>query len=57
VARKVIAVKKYVVTLSDGERDQLNAMIKKGRHPARQQLKGLPYAKVRKATWTRLEKR
>jgi hypothetical protein len=30
VARKVIAVKKYVVTLSDEERDQLSAMIKKG---------------------------
>ena len=39
MARKVIAVKKYVVTLSDDERDQLNAMIKKGKHPARQQLK------------------
>jgi transposase len=39
VVRKVVAVKKYVVTLSDDERDQLNAMIKKGKHPARQQLK------------------
>jgi transposase len=39
VARKVIAVKKYVVTLSDEERDQLNAMINKGKHPARQLLK------------------
>jgi hypothetical protein len=39
VARKEIAVKKYVVTLSDAERDRLNAMIKKGKHPARQQLK------------------
>jgi len=39
VARKAIAVKKYVVTLSDEERDRLNAMIKKGRHPARQHLK------------------
>jgi transposase len=39
VARKAIAVKKYVVTLSDDERDQLNAMIRKGKHPARQQLK------------------
>jgi transposase len=39
VARNVIAVKKYVVTLNDDERDQLNAMIKKGKHPARQQLK------------------
>jgi hypothetical protein len=39
VVRKVVAVKRYVVTLNDGERDQLNAMIKKGKHPARQQLK------------------
>jgi hypothetical protein len=30
---------KYVVTLSDEERDQLNAMISKGKQPARQQLK------------------
>jgi hypothetical protein len=30
---------KYVVTLSDDERDQLNAMIRRGKHPARQQLK------------------
>ena len=39
MARKVIAVKKYIVTLSDEERDQLSAMIKKGKHPARQLLK------------------
>ena len=39
MARKLIAVKKYVVTLSDAERDQLSAMIGKGRHPARQLLK------------------
>ena len=39
MARKEIAVKKYVVTLSDEEREQLNAMIRKGRHPARQLLK------------------
>jgi transposase len=39
VARKGIAVKKYVVTLSDDERDQLNAMINKGKYPARQLLK------------------
>jgi len=39
VVRKVIAVKKYVVTLSDDEREQLNTMIKRGKHPARQQLK------------------
>jgi Homeodomain-like domain len=39
VARKVIAVKKYVVTLSDEERDQLNVMISKRKHPARKPLK------------------
>ena len=39
MVRKVVAVKKYVVTLSDEERDQLNAMIRKGKYPARQQLK------------------
>ena len=39
MARKGIAVKKYVVTLSDDERDQLNAMINKGKYPARQLLK------------------
>ena len=39
MVRKVVAVKKYVVTLSDEERDKLNAMIKKGKHPARQHLK------------------
>lgn len=39
MVRNVIAVKKYVVTLSDEERDQLNAMINKGKHPARQLLK------------------
>jgi transposase len=39
VARKAIAVKRYVVTLSDAERDQLNAMIGKGNHPARKLLK------------------
>src|SRR6202035_4472537 len=37
--RKEIAVKKYVVTLSDEERGQLNAMISKGKHPARKLLK------------------
>ena len=30
MVRKVVAVKKYVVTLSDEERNQLNAMIRKG---------------------------
>ena len=39
MVRKVVAVKKYVVTLSDEERNQLNAMIRKGKYPARQQLK------------------
>ena len=35
MARKEIAVKKYVVTLSAEERERLNAMIQKGKHPAR----------------------
>lgn len=39
MARKEIAVKQYVVTLSDEERDQLNTMINKGKHPARRLLK------------------
>ena len=39
MARKVIAVKKYVVALSDEERDQLNAMTSKGKHPSRTLLK------------------
>lgn len=39
MARKVIAVKKYVVALSDVERDQLNAMTSKGKHPSRTLLK------------------
>ena len=34
-----IAVKKYVVRLSEEERDRLNGLIKKGKHPARQLLK------------------
>ena len=33
------AVKKYVVRLSDEERERLNGLIKKGKHPARQLLK------------------
>ena len=33
---KWIAVKKYVVTLSDEERERLNALIHMGKHPARQ---------------------
>lgn len=39
MARKDIAVKKYVVSLSDEEREQLNSMVNKGKHPARQVLK------------------
>ena len=39
MARNKTAVKKYVVTLSDEEREQLNAMLNKGKHPARQSLK------------------
>ena len=33
------AVKKYIVTLSADEREQLNALIQKGKSPARQALK------------------
>ena len=32
-------LKKYIVTLSDAERDQLSALIDKGKHPARKLLK------------------
>jgi hypothetical protein len=39
VAMKEIAVKKYVVKLSDEERDRLNALIHIGKHPARQLMK------------------
>lgn len=39
MANKTPAVKKYVVRLSKGERDQLNELIKKGKSPAKQQLK------------------
>ena len=39
MARKEIAVKKYVVKLSDEEREQLTSAINKGRHPARQLLR------------------
>jgi DNA-binding MarR family transcriptional regulator len=39
VARKEIAVKRCVVNLSGEERDQLNALIHKGTHPARMLLK------------------
>jgi hypothetical protein len=33
VTRKEVAVKKYVVKLSDEELDQLNSTITKGKHP------------------------
>jgi hypothetical protein len=36
---KTIAVKKYVVRLSKTERDQLNELIRKGKSPAKRQLK------------------
>ena len=39
MARKEIAVKKYVVRLSDEERQQLEALIRKGKGPARRLLK------------------
>ena len=39
MARKEIAVKKYVVKLSDEEREQLNSTIRKGKHPTRMLLK------------------
>ena len=34
-----LAVKTYVVRLSDEERERLNELIKKGNHPARKLLK------------------
>ncbi len=39
MARQEIAVKKYVVTLSDEEREHLSALIQTGRHPAQKLLK------------------
>ena len=36
---KQIAVKKYVVKLSDEERERLNTLIHTGKHPARQLMK------------------
>jgi len=36
---KEIGVKKYIVTLSDAERQQLTALIESGKHPARKLLK------------------
>lgn len=39
MARKEIAVKRYVVRLSDEEREHLSAVIQTGKHPARKLLK------------------
>jgi hypothetical protein len=39
VAAKEIAVKRYVVKLSDGERERLDTLIHAGKHPARQLMK------------------
>src|ERR1700744_6675294 len=39
MARKEIAVKKYIVTLSDEEREQLTTLIHSGKHPAQKLLK------------------
>ena len=36
---KESAVKKYIVTLSDAEREQLTVLIQSGKHPARKLLK------------------
>ena len=36
---KESAVKKYIVTLSDTEREKLNALIHSGKHPAQKLLK------------------
>jgi len=39
VTAKQPDVKKYIVSLSAGERDKLNTLIQKGKSPARQVLK------------------
>ena len=39
MASKQNAVKKYIVTLSDEEREQLTALIQSGKHPAQKLLK------------------
>ena len=39
MAAKEIAVKKYIVTLSEEERERLNALIHSGKHPAQKLLK------------------
>ena len=39
MAAKEIAVKKYVVKLSDAERERLDTLIHMGKHPARQLMK------------------
>jgi hypothetical protein len=40
-----IAVKKYVVKLSDEERERLNGLIKKGKHPVSPDKRVLPVTK------------
>jgi hypothetical protein len=39
VTRNKAVVKKYIVTLTDEERDRITALIQTGRHPARKLLK------------------
>ncbi len=39
MARQKIAVKKYIVTLSDEERERLTTLIHSGKHPAKKLLK------------------
>jgi hypothetical protein len=39
MVRKEIAVKKYIVTLSDEEQEQLSSLIHSGKHPAQKLLK------------------
>jgi hypothetical protein len=46
VARRESAVKKYIVTLSDEEREQLTALIQTGKHPAQKLLKARILLKV-----------
>jgi hypothetical protein len=48
VARNEVAVKKYVVKLGDEEREQLNSMINKGKHPARVPAEGSHPAESRR---------
>ncbi len=39
MVNKESAVKKYIVTLSNAEREQLTALIRSGKHPAQKLLK------------------